>query len=308
MDSATRDGNPAAGQRTSLTDDEILFFDAFGFVVLRQHFSGEEIETINAEFLHAMNLTYKDSPFDRSAESSEQLQGVNLSRSSTPYIYSLPERPHLYEIAKQLFGEDISGHESSINLFVGDTRWHPDRSGSDIKTHRFGCKFCYYPGTLDGETGALRVIPGSHLPPFFDALRKLPGIGNPENIRNFPGLVCRTEPGDVIVFNLNCWHASCGGKPGRPQFAFVYYASPKTAQHEKEMRFQYTRNRQMNVEIALSNNKKPSTPTPEEYLNRGDSPLMTEWLVDRRQEFGFFDFDNEAYIRELLAKQENNNG
>ena len=35
---------------------------------------------------------------------------------------------------------------------------------------------------------------------------------------------------------------------------------------------------------------------------------MTEWLVDRRQEFGFFDFDNEAYIRELLAKQENNNG
>ena len=302
MNSAAPDGDTTAGQRSSLTEDEVLFFETFGFVVLKQHFPADEVETIKAELTHAMNLTYKDSPFDRSADSREKLQYVSLSRTSTPYIYSLPERPHLHGIAKQLFGEDVIGHESDVNLFVGDTRWHPDRSGRDVKTHRFGCKFCYYPGVLDGESGALRVIPGSHLPPFSDALRSLPGISDPKNIRNIPGLVCRTDPGDVIVFNLNCWHASCGGNPGRAQFAFVYYAAPKTAQHQKEIRFQFTRNRQMAVEIALANDKKPSTPTPEEFLSRGDSPLMTSWLVDRRQEYGYFDFDNEAYLKEFLAR------
>ena len=145
MNSAAPDGGTTAGQRSSLTEDEVLFFETFGFVVLKQHFPADEVETIKAEFSHAMNLTYKDSPFDRSADSSKQLQGVNLSRTSTPYIYSLPERPHLHGIAKQLFGEDVIGHESDVNLFVGDTRWHPDRSGSDVKTNRFGCKFCYYP-------------------------------------------------------------------------------------------------------------------------------------------------------------------
>jgi hypothetical protein len=308
MNSANPDGSATASQRSTLTDDEVLFFETFGFLLLKQHFSADEVETIDAEFLHAQNLTYKDSPFVRSADSSERLQGVSLSRASTPYIYSLPERPHLYGIAKQLFGEDLIGHESSVNLFVGDTRWHPDRSGSDVKTHQFGCKFCYYPGTLDSETGALRLIPGSHQPPLFGALRKLPGIGDPNKIRNFPGLVCRTDPGDVVVFNLNCWHASCGGQPGRAQFAFVYYASPKTAQHEKEMRFQFTRNRQMAVEIAHSNDRKASTPTLEEFLNRGDSPLMTRWLADQRQEYGYFDFDNEAYLEEFLARKEAGNG
>ena len=68
------------------------------------------------------------------------------------------------------------------------------------------------------------------------------------------------------------------------------------------MRFQYTRNRQMAVEIALSNDKKASTPTPVEFLSRGDSQLMTSWLVDRRQEYGYFDFDNEAYLKEFLAR------
>ena len=164
-------------------------------------------------------------------------------------------------------------------------------------------QICFYPEPLDGESGALRVIPGSYLPPFFEELRKTPGISDAENIRSFPGFVCRSDPGDVILFNLNCWHASCGGRPGRPLFDVVYYASPTTPQHEKETRFTYARNRQMRVENALASNEEPVTPTPEEYLSRGDSQLMKTWLVDRRREFGYFDFDTEAYIKELQSRQ-----
>ena len=252
---------------------------------------------------HAIDLTFKDSPFDETVASSESLQKVDLSKSNTPFTSFLPEGPHFYGIAKQLFGEEAIGHESSAVPFVGDTRWHCDRSGPDIQISRFGCKFCVYPESLDGDSGALRVIPGSHHPPFFDALRNVPGISADKNIRNFPGHVCRTDPGDVVLFNLNCWHASCGGRPGRLLLDVVYYAYPKTPQHEKEMRFSYTRNRQMSIENALSRNEEPPTPTPEEYLSRGYSPLMTAWMVDRPREFGFFDFDREAYIEEYLARQ-----
>ena len=303
MNPATPDDNQSVVRPRSLTDDEVGFFNTFGFLVMRQHFTTDEMETIDAEFTHGMNLTYRDSQFDGSVESSERLQGVDLSKSTTPFMYSLPEGPHFHGIAQQLFGKDVIGHETSVYLFVGETRWHADRSGPDVKVHMFGCKFCFYPEPLDGESGALRVIPGSHLPPFFEELRKTPGIGDSENIRNFPGFVCRTNPGDVVLFNLNCWHASCGGRPGRPLFDVVYYAYPTTPQHEKETRFTYARNRQMSIENALASNEEPATPTPEEYLNRGDSPLKTRWLVDLPREFGYFDFDVEAYIKELQSRQ-----
>ena len=145
MNQATTDENQPVVRPRSLTDDEIHFFNAFGFLVLRRHFTTDEMERIDAEFTHGMNLTYKDSPFDGSVESSERLQVVDLSKSTTPFMYSLPEGPHFHGIAQQLFGKDVIGHETSVYLFVGDTRWHADRSGPDVKVHMFGCKFVFIP-------------------------------------------------------------------------------------------------------------------------------------------------------------------
>ena len=288
--------------RTSLTEEEVLFFNTFGFIVLRQHLSAEETEVITDELGRARELTYRDYPFDESVESSVRLQGIDLSESVTPLVCSLPEQPSFLAIAEQLFGDDVIGHESSVNLFVGDTRWHADRSGTEVKVDRFGCKFVIYPEFLDGGTGALRVIPGSFLPPFYDALRHTLGISDVSNISKVPGFVCNTEPGDVIIFNLNCWHASVGGRPGRILLDVAYYGSPQTAQHLKEMRFQYTRNRQMKVENEVASNEVPVEPTPDDYLERGVSPLMKRWLVDRPREFGYFDFDTEAYVEELRSR------
>ena len=287
----------------TLTDEEVRFFEAFGFVVLRQHFTAAEMATIDSELAHAVDLTFADLPFDGTIASSESLQEVELSKSTTPFIYSLPEGPHFYGIGKQLFGEDAIGHESSAVLYAGDTRWHADRSGPDVQISKFGCKFAVYPEPLDADSGALRVIPGCYRTPFHDALREIPGIGDDDRIDDFPGFVCRTDPGDVVLFYLNCWHASRGGRPGRTLLDVVYYAYPKTPQHLKETRFTYTRNRQMAIENALSRDEEPPTPTVEEYMSRGYSPLMKTWIVDRAQEFGFFDFDREAYIAECRARQ-----
>ena len=121
----------------TLTDEEVRFFEGFGFVVLRQHFTAAEMATIDSELAHAVDLTFADRPFDGTIASSESLQEVELSKSTTPFIYSLPEGPHFYGIGKQLFGEDAIGHESSAVLYAGDTRWHADRSGPDVQISKF---------------------------------------------------------------------------------------------------------------------------------------------------------------------------
>ena len=84
MNAEASQDNGKAAQRSSLTAEEVSFFETFGFLVLKQHFAADEVKTINAELKHAVDLTYKDAAFDSSADSSERLQGV---------IFPVPARP-----------------------------------------------------------------------------------------------------------------------------------------------------------------------------------------------------------------------
>ena len=79
------------------------------------------------------------------------------------------------------------------------------------------------------DTGCLRVIPGSHLlpGPVLDLLAPMhsdipANFSADGRIERFaispnevPGLAIESEPGDVIFFSHQLWHASFGGKPGR---------------------------------------------------------------------------------------------
>ncbi len=118
--------NPITGPRIALNSDELQFFDLFGFIVLKQFFSENEVEKINKELEKARDITFADLPFDPTIPSSDRLQTIQLSNSYSPFIFTLSEDERVYGIAKQLFGEDLIGHQCHANLFVGDTRWHPD--------------------------------------------------------------------------------------------------------------------------------------------------------------------------------------
>ena len=95
------------------------------------------------------------------------------------------------------------------------------------------------------ETGALRVIAGSHRQPLngelheaLDALNTQ--FGGTHGHRGIPTpfgvaadeLACfcfESMPGDVIAFTENCWHAAFGGADGRQQHAISFQANPRTA-------------------------------------------------------------------------------
>ena len=156
-----------------------------------------------------------------------------LTGEDTPFFAGLPENPRLYGIAEQLYG-DCFPITSDANRYVGDSRWHPDHF-IDVERDCFGIKFAYYLDPVGPESGALRVIPGSHRNPFWTSVDN--ANTREADIRGVPCHVCASQPGDLIGFDVRLWHASCGGAAGRRMCTVVYYRSPQSQEEEKGMRW-----------------------------------------------------------------------
>ena len=124
-------------------------------------------------------------------------------------------------------------------------------------------KFAYYLEPVDAESGALRLIPGSHKNPMHTDLREnLNGLGL--EICDVPGYVCKSEPGDVVAFDMRCWHASWGGSADRRMCTIVYYNNPKTP-----------------VEDAATRNRARSNARSPEQFNRSGEPLYDpHWVAN----------------------------
>jgi hypothetical protein len=109
---------------------------------------------------------------------------------------------------------------SDGNYYVGDTGWHSDGWNS---SGLLFTKIALYLDPLARDTGALRVIPGSHKPGsgFADAVERDIGQSKARwgwEGREVPAVVLETRPGDVLVFNHNTKHASFGGGKARRMF------------------------------------------------------------------------------------------
>lgn len=80
-------------------------------------------------------------------------------------------------------------------------------------------KIAFYLDDLTRETGALRVIPGSHIldDVYASRVTQLVGTGGADGSL-LPATAVETKPGDVVVFNHNCKHASFGGGGKRRMF------------------------------------------------------------------------------------------
>ena len=78
----------------------------------------------------------------------------------TARLCALLDDARILGIATSLLGDDFNYMGSDGNYYVGDTGWHSDGWHSNF-TH---IKIALYLDPLTRDTGAIRVIPGSHLP------------------------------------------------------------------------------------------------------------------------------------------------
>ena len=222
------------GVLAMLTDEQINFFNEFGFLVFRQLFSLEEMETIGSEAEVALNEVYQG------REGGPQGSWVPLLGPSTPFNASLLEDKRFYSIATQLFDESIIGLNTDMLWWQANTKWHRDL---DVPGNT-GLKFIYYLDALQAENGSLRVVPGSHIEPHHtnipeieplrltpkdeDYMQKVRVLKIQPGECMLPSVAVESEPGDVIAFAMPLLHASFGGAPNRRFGATVYWAPSKT--------------------------------------------------------------------------------
>ena len=254
-----------------LTPGQIAHFETFGFVVLKQHFTVEEVAIMKRESDEIFDEVRGGKPF-----TGEKWEPVQPFFERRPFLSRVPEDDRIYNIGVDLLGPDFILEVTEGNLHVGDTPWHGDPPDEDSVRHP---KITFYTEPVTRETGCLRVIPGSHRngPP--DAYASLRDRNDDPDFRPFgvapsevSSYAIESQPGDVVVFNEHTLHAAFGGKPGRHQHAVSFLPNPKTDAEMAHIRGLYE---------AYNYGLHPA----ESYIN-SDSPRLRR-MVSKLVEWGF---------------------
>ncbi|MCX5662695.1 MAG: phytanoyl-CoA dioxygenase family protein [Planctomycetota bacterium] len=196
-----------------LTPQQVAFFNTFGYLGIPNFFTPEETAAIIEEFEWAIQ---HQGGQNHDGSRRTMFGGPIEHRARQCAILDMPKVKGLIGGA---IGDDFSYTGGDGNYYSGDTGWHPDGSWGRL----FAVKVAFYLDPLTRDTGCLRVIPGSHRPDHY--LRK--DQVNPNNAqelfglhpRDFPGNVAlETQPGDILMFNHDTYHAAFGGSTRRRMF------------------------------------------------------------------------------------------
>jgi ectoine hydroxylase-related dioxygenase (phytanoyl-CoA dioxygenase family) len=235
-----------------LSEEQVNYFQTFGFLVLPHLFSADEIVDISRHFDDVLSRDREGAEFDGGRR-----QGVLGVVEQDERLYRLLEDDRIYDAIEQLLGPGFVWIGSDGNLYVGDTGWHPDNPGWDGRR----IKIALYLDPVKKESGCLRVIPGSHLPgglgqrlrqgprPASEAASSPYGVDGSE----IPCVALESEPGDVVVFDQGLFHASFGGKTGRRMFTLNFITKPEDEIDLERLRHMYERNLELIGELGRSN-------------------------------------------------------
>jgi ectoine hydroxylase-related dioxygenase (phytanoyl-CoA dioxygenase family) len=215
-----------------VTQEQKRFFDVFGFLVLRQQFSTDEVKEIAEAFDTSIEQARNGAPF-----TGERRQMVIGIVEHNDRLSELMEDDRIYNVIADLLGPELTWVTSDGNLYVGNTDWHPD---AHLHTYQ-PVKVAIYLDPVKTGSGALRVIPGSHKEPFHDSVHparaaKMSGVlsddGDGEGSfgvggTELPHFALESEPGDLVMFRGGLYHASYGGGDHRRMFTLNFGARPR---------------------------------------------------------------------------------
>ncbi len=202
------------------TQRDIDHYRAFGFVVLRGTFTADEVVALGREADTELAAQYRATPFDGSRR---HFCCMNDDQR-TPTFATLLQDERFLDGGEALHGGELTPMWCDANRYSHDTHWHPDLGGSPRSIEFAGIKFAIYLEPLDGDSGALRVVPGSHRQPQHDAVRDFLARHPDFPADQLPATVCVTAPGDVVAFHHALFHAACHARAARRLCTLAYYA------------------------------------------------------------------------------------
>jgi hypothetical protein len=216
-----------------LTDDQLSYFDTFGFVLLKQLFTPQETAEITRT---ADELSRAELGRELTEGEDASLTGLVEGDPGLTQLLLLDDR--IYQTMRQLLGDDMiwSGSEGNRGYQSGSTahHWHADRPG----LREFGylrLKVMLYLEPMRKKQGAFRVIPGSHRSPLHEALGSFQQAHSEADPTFFglageevPCHAVETDPGDAVIFTQNLFHGVYG-KTGRRRYIALKFAARPTA-------------------------------------------------------------------------------
>ncbi|GGD98505.1 phytanoyl-CoA dioxygenase family protein [Paenibacillus nasutitermitis] len=196
-----------------LSAAQIDFFETFGFIKLPQLLQ-DSVDWITDEFT-------KTFPGQKEITPHDGMKRTCIARfiDQREKMNTLLDDPRIEGIGASLLGENFNYMGSDGNYYTGESGWH--RDGFHHKYRHI--KIAFYLDQLDGNSGALRVIPGSHrLDDRFgqDLQAKMHRSQEQWELKGseLPAVVLDVTPGDILVFNHNMFHASFNGGSNRRMF------------------------------------------------------------------------------------------
>jgi hypothetical protein len=194
------------------SQQEILHFRTFGYVVARDLLSNTEVAQLTAEVMSALTDAYGGVGTDLDPDGTGGIRGdyLPLAADRAPLSRALiADDPRFFQGSVALMGRPMVPTAPIATCFTSNAGWHND-DGTDIG----GVKFLIHLQSRTVESGALRVVPGSHDETFRRLVEQY--LDQDPARQGFSGwpvpfVALETVPGDVIAFDLHVFHSSAGG-------------------------------------------------------------------------------------------------
>jgi hypothetical protein len=268
-----------------LTHQQILYFSTFGYLVLPGLFSQSEMAALHHEV-----TTELAAAFGRLGTEPDPTDGISgdylpLSVDRAPFSQSLiADDERTFLAAAELLGAPVVPSAGIATCFTGDSSWHT-RLGPAIP----GLTMWVDLEPRAAGTGALRLVPGSHVPEYerqlwayFWAQPEASGFPEPLSTE-WPHVVVETEPGDVVAFHAHLFNCAQGGAP-RLTWTIDYLAWPGLGDRD-QMRLVRDMTRD-DVEFDHEDYDRDRWPVWREWVAGADTSPSRELAVERLKLLG----------------------
>ena len=211
-----------------LSAQRVHYFETFGFLHLPGLFRSDA-ERLSAAF----ERIFADPALD-GVETHNDVHGGRRRLIVTGFtekdetLRPLPGDPRVTGIVRSLLGDQYEYADSDGNLWFCETYWHLDAYRCPISIPHV--KLSFYLDPLSEQSGAIRLIPGSHFYTEDFARTLLRDLSDHATIAEIygvdgsqiPSWTIESEPGDLIVWNQRALHASYNGMDRRRSFALTF--------------------------------------------------------------------------------------
>ncbi|MGB1141227.1 MAG: phytanoyl-CoA dioxygenase family protein, partial [Halioglobus sp.] len=198
----------------AISERQKAFFDLFGFLSLPALFAADI-----GEISHQFHEVFRTHPGDvinwvHEFHDNRARRFVSAATEKNAYLAGLLEDNRIVQAVTGLLGPGYNFTGSDVSIYDCGTRLHQD--GHSVKDDSRNIKLALYLDPIDDETGAVRVIPGSHHrgDKFSGLLNRDLFLGGDKlglEVADVPAVVLDSQPGDLLLWDYRLLHATAYG-------------------------------------------------------------------------------------------------